>query len=77
MDMNSPSVVLAFSNFKIIGLSENNNNNVYSALLNIIMELKRALRILLETIVNYYKDTIIKITIVNKNVKCKLFHLLK
>ena len=41
------------------------------------MELKRALRILLETIVNYYKDAIIKITIVNKNVKCKLFHLLK
>ena len=27
--------------------------------LNIIMELKRALRTLLETIVNYYKDNII------------------
>ena len=36
-----------------------NNNNVYPALLNIIMGLKRALRILLETIVNYYKDKII------------------
>ena len=54
-----------------------NNNNVYSVLLNIIMELKRALRILLETIENYYKDNIIIITIVNKNDKCKLLHLLK
>ena len=39
-----------------INLLYNNNNVFYSALLNIIMELKRALRILLETIVNYYKD---------------------
>ena len=56
-----------------------NDNNVNSALLNIIMELKRALRILLETTVNYYKDNIINNnnnTIVDKNVKCKLFHLL-
>ena len=34
------------------------NNNVHSALLNIIMELERALGILLETTVNYYKDNI-------------------
>ena len=55
-----------------------NDNNVNSALLNIIMELKRALRILLETTVNYYKDNIINNnnTIDDKNVKCKLFHLL-
>ena len=33
-----------------------NNNNVLSALLNITMEFKRALRILLETIVNYYTN---------------------
>ena len=52
-----------------------NNKNVYSALLNTIMELKRALRTLLETIVNYYKDNIINnnYTIVNKSVQCKLF----
>ena len=43
----------------IINLLYDNNNNVYSALLNIIMELKRALRILLETKVNCYKDNII------------------
>ena len=42
-----------------INLLYNNNNVFYSALLNIIRELKRALRILLETIVNYYKDNII------------------
>lgn len=34
------------------------NNNGHSALLNIIMELERALGILLETTVNYYKDNI-------------------
>ena len=56
-----------------------NNNNVYSALLNIIMELKRALRILLETIVNYYKDNITNNYNCQQkiNVKCKLLHLLK
>ena len=32
-----------------------NNDDVYSALLNIIMELKRALRILLEATANYRK----------------------
>lgn len=29
MDMNSPSVVLAFSNFKIIGLSEKNHDTTH------------------------------------------------
>ena len=35
-----------------------NDNNVHSALLNIIMALERALGILLETTANYHKDNI-------------------
>ena len=48
-----------------------NNNKVYSALLNIIMELKRALRILLETTVNYYKDNVINNYIYSQQ-KCQV-----
>ena len=49
-----------------------NNNNVYSALLNIIIELKRALRILLETIANYHKDNIINLHIHSQQ-KCQVY----
>lgn len=54
------------------------NNNGHSALLNIIMELERALGILLETTVNYYKDNIdTNIQQSTENVKCKWSHLVK